>query len=161
MSRIARIVLPDVPHHLTQRGNGRRAVFFQDQDRLLYIELLGRYAKQYRLDIHIHLAATPRRPDSLARAPGRTYIDAMAYTERNPVRSGMVEAADEYLQERDEAGILDLGAWKQQYDAARWREVLQGGVDEEALQAPRRGIGGVFRSAGKADGAQTAPQSAG
>ncbi|MGC9260017.1 MAG: hypothetical protein ACP5I8_08085 [Phycisphaerae bacterium] len=30
--RTARIVIPDVSHHVTQRGNNRQAVFFVDDD---------------------------------------------------------------------------------------------------------------------------------
>jgi REP element-mobilizing transposase RayT len=33
MSKIARIVAPEYPHHVTQRGNNRAVVFFDDQDR--------------------------------------------------------------------------------------------------------------------------------
>ena len=33
MPRSARIVIPDVPHHVTQRGNNRQDVFFTDDDR--------------------------------------------------------------------------------------------------------------------------------
>jgi putative transposase len=71
---------------------------------------------------------------------------AMAYTERNPVRAGMVAIADEYrwssarahIHERDETGLLDLAVWRQRYDAAHWREVLRSGADEEALLARLR-----------------------
>ncbi len=97
MSRIARIVVPDIPHHITQRGNGRRDVFFHDQDRLLYLELLGRYAKEYRLGIwayclmsnHIHLVATPQRPDSMARTLARTHLDYARYRKSWNVAAGI------------------------------------------------------------------------
>ena len=36
MTRIARIVLPGVPHHVTQRGNRRERIFFGDEDYALY-----------------------------------------------------------------------------------------------------------------------------
>ncbi|MBM4064513.1 MAG: hypothetical protein FJ266_02560 [Planctomycetes bacterium] len=32
MSRIARVVVPEVPHHITQRGNRRLQTFFCDED---------------------------------------------------------------------------------------------------------------------------------
>ena len=32
MSRLARIVVPGAPHHVTQRGNRRQPVFFEDGD---------------------------------------------------------------------------------------------------------------------------------
>ena len=40
MPRMARIVVPDVPHHVTQRGNRREDVFFSDEDRRRYLLLL-------------------------------------------------------------------------------------------------------------------------
>ncbi len=40
MARLARVVLPGVAHHITQRGNRRLPVFFGDDDRRLYLGLL-------------------------------------------------------------------------------------------------------------------------
>jgi hypothetical protein len=36
MARLARVVIPDHPHHVTQRGNGRVRTFFEDGDYALY-----------------------------------------------------------------------------------------------------------------------------
>ena len=41
MARLARIVLPEVAHHVTQRGNRRLPVFFGDDDRRAYLALLA------------------------------------------------------------------------------------------------------------------------
>ena len=32
MARLARVVIPGLPHHVTQRGNRREAIFFEDGD---------------------------------------------------------------------------------------------------------------------------------
>ena len=40
MARIGRFVVPDLPHHVTQRGNRRERVFFSDDDYALYRDLL-------------------------------------------------------------------------------------------------------------------------
>ncbi|WP_216635769.1 hypothetical protein [Magnetospirillum moscoviense] len=40
MSRLARLVVPGLPHHVTQRGNGRAQVFFGDDDYAFYRALL-------------------------------------------------------------------------------------------------------------------------
>lgn len=37
MARLARIVIPNVPHHVTQRGNRRLPIFFCDEDRAAYL----------------------------------------------------------------------------------------------------------------------------
>lgn len=39
MARLARLVLPGVPHHVTQRGNGRQQTFFGDDDYRAYCDL--------------------------------------------------------------------------------------------------------------------------
>jgi len=75
MPRIARIVVPDVPHHVTQRGNRQVQVFQTDQDYGLYLDLLSHYARKSDVRIvayslmpnHVHLVIFPRHEDSLAR----------------------------------------------------------------------------------------------
>lgn len=83
MARIARLVLPGVPHHVTQRGNNRKQVFFGHQDCLLYLQLFKEYASRNRLTLmgyclmpnHVHLIVIPQEPDSLARTLGRTHAN--------------------------------------------------------------------------------------
>ena len=41
MTRLARIVVPGLPHHVTQRGNRREASFFEDGDQEIYRDLLA------------------------------------------------------------------------------------------------------------------------
>ena len=41
MARLARSVFAGVPHHVTQRGNGRAQTFFSDDDYALYRDLLA------------------------------------------------------------------------------------------------------------------------
>ena len=40
MPRVARVIIPGVPHHITQRGSNRQAVFSTDDDRMVYLEPL-------------------------------------------------------------------------------------------------------------------------
>jgi REP-associated tyrosine transposase len=96
MPRVARIVVPGVPHHITQRGNNRQRVFFTDEHRSLYLDLLKKHATQFGLQIwayclmenHIHLVATPRSADSLANAIGRTDFRYAQQVNRDTRRSG-------------------------------------------------------------------------
>ena len=44
MARWPRVVVVDVPHHVTQRGNTRQVILASDADRLTYLELLREYA---------------------------------------------------------------------------------------------------------------------
>jgi len=76
MPRVARIVVPDAPHHVTQRGNRREEVFFTDRDRYVYLDLLQTYCRRERVDIlayclmtnHVHLVLLPHREDALGAA---------------------------------------------------------------------------------------------
>jgi len=73
MGRIARVVAPGVPHHITQRGNARQVVFDDARDRRVYLELLRSHADKFQLRIwawclmsnHVHLIAVPERLNSL------------------------------------------------------------------------------------------------
>ena len=40
MARLARVVVPGLPHHITQRGNRRQQTFFRLEDYALYLEVL-------------------------------------------------------------------------------------------------------------------------
>ncbi len=83
MSRIARIVLKEIPYHITERGNARQRVFFDEWDCRLYLDLLRHYAASAGLRLwayclmpnHVHLVAVPERPASMASALGRTHAD--------------------------------------------------------------------------------------
>lgn len=73
MPRLARSVFSNIPHHITQRGNRREDVFFSDEGRLFYLELLQHYCHKYKvavlayclMDNHIHLVLTPDTEDGL------------------------------------------------------------------------------------------------
>ena len=47
MARLARIAVPGVAPHVTQRGNRRLPVFFSDDDRRLYLALLAEAHRRY------------------------------------------------------------------------------------------------------------------
>ncbi len=73
MARIARIVIPGTPHHVTQRGNRREPVFFEDGDYRHYIKLLSAAAEKARTKVwayclmpnHVHLILVPSHEDGL------------------------------------------------------------------------------------------------
>ena len=74
MPRKARIVLEDVAHHITQRGNYRQNIFEDDEDKKFYLEFISKYAKDYDLKIyafclmtnHVHFIGVPEKSDSMA-----------------------------------------------------------------------------------------------
>jgi putative transposase len=78
MARLARIVVPGFPHHVTQRGNRRLEVFFSDDDYRAYLDLLGQSCAHVGTKIwayclmpnHVHLIAVPSDADGLRAALG-------------------------------------------------------------------------------------------
>ena len=76
MSRLARLVVPGLPHHVTQRGNGRAQTFFNDGDYALYRGLLAEACGAAGVEVwtlvlmpnHVHLILVPSDPDGLRRA---------------------------------------------------------------------------------------------
>ena len=96
MPRRARIVLPDVPMHVIQRGNNKQACFFRETDYSLYLEWLGESALKTSCQIHayvlmtnhVHLLITALSPDSagqLMKQLGQRYVQ---YINRTYRRSG-------------------------------------------------------------------------
>jgi putative transposase len=81
MARLARVVVPHLPHHVTQRGNRQEAIFFADSDREVYITLLAEQARRFQVEVwayclmpnHVHLILVPRRADSLGNAVGEAH----------------------------------------------------------------------------------------
>jgi hypothetical protein len=51
MPRVARIVTANCPHHVTQRGNNRQDVFFVDDDRVTYLELLKEECEKHGVTV--------------------------------------------------------------------------------------------------------------
>ena len=46
MARMARVVVPFYPHHVTWRGNRRRRTFFGDDDYSTYVELMAEFCRK-------------------------------------------------------------------------------------------------------------------
>lgn len=98
MPRIARIIAAGYPHHITQRGNNRAVVFFDDEDRQTYLKLLSKCANKYHISIwayclmdnHIHLLAVPETETSLSRGIGLTNLMYTQYLNRKLNQSGRI-----------------------------------------------------------------------
>ena len=81
MARIARIVAPGIPHHITQRGNRRQPTFFCDDDYEAYIDLMAEWCYRCKVKVwvyclmsnHIHLIVVPESEDGLRRAIGEAH----------------------------------------------------------------------------------------
>ena len=81
MTRLARVIAVDVPHHVTQRDNGRRFILNSDADRMAYLHLLRQNIELHGVGLighclmsnHVHLVVTPHHGDGLALALRRAH----------------------------------------------------------------------------------------
>lgn len=81
MTRAARIVVPGYPHHVTQRGNRRMPVFFDDNDYRAYMAFLSEWCAKAGTEIwayclmpnHVHLILVPSHEDGLRAALSETH----------------------------------------------------------------------------------------
>lgn len=96
MPRRARLILPDTPLHIIQRGNNRQACFFADQDYSIYLDWLTECASKTGCRIHsyvlmtnhVHLLISADRIDSsglLMKSLGQRYVQ---FINRTYQRSG-------------------------------------------------------------------------
>jgi REP-associated tyrosine transposase len=76
MPRAPRLVLPGIPHHVTQRGSRRQPTFFSDADYARYLALLRYWCAKSGTAVwawclmpnHVHLILVPARADGLSAA---------------------------------------------------------------------------------------------
>ncbi len=81
MARIARVVVPGIPHHITQRGNRRMETFFSEADYREYLYQMAEWCNRCKVQVwayclmpnHVHLIAVPESEDGLRRAIGEAH----------------------------------------------------------------------------------------
>jgi REP-associated tyrosine transposase len=81
MPRIARVVAPGLPHHITQRGNRRQQTFFCQEDYQAYLDFMAEWCQKCQIEIwayclmpnHVHLIAVPKSEEGLRRAIGEAH----------------------------------------------------------------------------------------
>lgn len=85
MARLPRLCVPDLPHHVIQRGHNRAPIFTDAVDYERVLSLLAEHAPRERVSLHsyvllnhqLHLLATPAASEALPRlmqAVGRGYV---------------------------------------------------------------------------------------
>ena len=81
MARLARVIVPGLAHHVTQRGNGRAKTFFSDEDYKLYLRLITENCRAARVQClayalmpnHVHLILVPKDTEGLPKALAATH----------------------------------------------------------------------------------------
>jgi len=85
MARLPRLNMPGVPQHVIQRGNNRKACFFEEQDYKVYLDKLKEYSQKLEVEVHsfvlmtnhVHLLMTPKEGNGVSRllqSLGRYYV---------------------------------------------------------------------------------------
>ena len=115
MPRPARLNIPDIPQHITQRGNNRQACFYSNTDYRLYLDLLHEACRTHDCSLHayvlmtnhVHLLMTPSTPEGVSmviRDLGRDYVRTINKTYRRSgtlwegrFKSSLVDKARYYL----------------------------------------------------------------
>lgn len=96
MPRQGRIVIPENPHHITQRGNYRQEVFDNEKNYRQYCEWINEYAEKSRVDIiayclmsnHVHFIVIPKEENSLATLFNNTHMRYAQYLNRQRKQKG-------------------------------------------------------------------------
>lgn len=94
MPRMPRLVVPGLPHHVTQRGVRSTDIFRDEADRFAYLDCLRLERDRWGVEFlawclmtnHVHLVVVPRREDSLARGIGEAH---KRYTRGVNLRDGV------------------------------------------------------------------------
>ena len=81
MARLPRVVVPGLPHHVTQRGFRRQQTFFGDDDSAEYRRLLSISCRTCETQVlayclmpnHVHLILVPSTESSLRDALGEAH----------------------------------------------------------------------------------------
>ena len=96
MPRMGRVVLPEYPHHITQRGHDRNVVFATEADFRYYLETLAEYKEVYRVKVysyclmtnHVHLLLTPSDRNGLGQLMKRLAGRQTRFRNKYEGRSG-------------------------------------------------------------------------
>ena len=113
MPRVARTVAKGYPHHVTQRGNYRQAIFESDEDFIQYLKWLKAYSRKYGLDIwayclmdnHVHFICVPKHEETLARIFNMLHMRYAQYINRRRNASGHLWQGRFYSTILDEAHV--------------------------------------------------------
>ncbi len=143
MARMARVVLPGFPHHITQRGVRSLPVFHSDDDRQAYLQLQKEQGERFGvafisyclMDNHVHLVAIPSDETGLARAIGeahRLYTRRVNYREKVrgylfqgrffscPLDNSHLYAAVRYVERNPVRAKIVRDAWNYKWSSAAY-----------------------------------------
>lgn len=96
MPRLGRVVLPNLPHHVVQKGHNGQVVFAEEADYSYYLRTLEEFKAVYEVKVygfclmtnHVHLILQPGAPEGLGQLMKRLSGRQTRYVNRQESRSG-------------------------------------------------------------------------
>lgn len=174
---MARVVIPEVAHHVVQRGVRSMEIFRKDADRREYLRLMAEECARWRVRVlawclmtnHVHLVVTPRASGGLARAIGDAHRRYTRYRNCSegvrgylfqgrffscPLDERHLIAAVRYVERNPVRARIVAEAWVYPWSSAAYRV---GETEGDALVAQREiaGAGVNWRALLKHDPQET------
>jgi putative transposase len=119
MARLSRIVVPLTPHHVTQRGNRRMAIFTNSADFKLYRDLLAERLKLHGVTCsayclmpnHVHLLLAPMHEDASAAGAALSRSVGEAHRRYTAVFNARARTMGHLFQARFGCVAMDEAHW--------------------------------------------------
>jgi putative transposase len=96
MARKPRVIAAGYPHHIVQRGNNKQDIFFEDQDRKIYMDILTKHCVEFKCKVnsfclmsnHTHLLINPEFNFSISKAMHKIGLRYAQHINRKYGRTG-------------------------------------------------------------------------
>jgi putative transposase len=185
MARLARIVVPGVAHHVTQRGNRRQPVFFEEADYAAYVELVAAACREREVRClawclipnHVHLILVPADADGLRGALAeahRRYSRRINFAHgwsgylwqgrfaSYPMDDAHLIAAVRYVEHNPVAAklVAEADDWRRSSARAHLRGAKDGLTDAAALAGVHRNWRAMLRDGAEAGDAEAETRAA-
>ena len=149
MSRKARIVIPKLAHHITQRGNNRQVIFEEETDYRKYCFWINKYSVLNGLSVlayclmpnHVHLIVIPMKANSLSKTFQTVHTLYAQYILKKKNATGHLwqgrfyscimddqhlYRAIRYVEKNPVRGHIVRKAWHYPWSSAQWHMGLSG-----------------------------------
>ncbi len=147
MPRIARIIVPGLAHHITQRGNNRQIIFEEGSDYLQYCCWISKYASRANLEVlayclmpnHVHFIVIPKDRESISTVFHVVHMRYAQYMHKKreasghlwqgrfyscPMNERHVYRAIRYVEKNPVRSQIVKKAWQYPWSSAKWHAGL-------------------------------------
>ena len=119
MARQLRLEYPESLWHITMRGNEKRDIYADDNDRTMFLELLGESVVRFDWILYAYVLMSNHYHLFQGRFKGKLveqesyFLEVLRYVVLNPVRASMVSRPEEHVWSSHNAviGVADAPPW--------------------------------------------------